>query len=203
MSVATQDAFTVEKVNPAAAFSCPLLGMRPRVLQPSRRLRQASWRAPAPYEAAQKSWRRPDGHNQLPKLVLWDKSDCSQCSLKPKCTTATVRKITRDLNEDVRDRVRALADTKAFQQSRREHKKVEMRFAYHARLSRKPSPMSQPGDGFLLRCFRPSGGSPMASRAQPVRAPSEPKAGVLACSSALACPISSDAGRSGGTSGAS
>ena len=36
------------------------------------------------------------------------KSDCSRCSLKPKCTTATVRKITRDLNEDVRDRVRAL-----------------------------------------------------------------------------------------------
>ena len=42
------------------------------------------------------------------------KSDCSQCSLKPKCTTATVRKITRDLNEDVRDGVRALADTEAF-----------------------------------------------------------------------------------------
>ena len=35
------------------------------------------------------------------------KSDCSQCSLKPKCATATARKITRDLNEDVRDRVRA------------------------------------------------------------------------------------------------
>jgi hypothetical protein len=35
----------------------------------------------------------------------------------------TVRKITRDLNEDVRDRVRALADTEAFQHSRRERKK--------------------------------------------------------------------------------
>jgi hypothetical protein len=45
------------------------------------------------------------------------KSDCSRCSLKPKCTTAVVRKITRDLNEDVRDRVRALANTEAFQQS--------------------------------------------------------------------------------------
>src|SRR6202035_946967 len=53
------------------------------------------------------------------------KSDCSQCSLKPKCTTATVRKITRDLNEDVRDGVRALADTETFQQSRRAGKKVE------------------------------------------------------------------------------
>jgi hypothetical protein len=64
------------------------------------------------------------------------KSDCSQRSLKPKCTTATVRKITRDLNEDVRDRVRALADTEAFQQSRRERKKVEMRFAHMKRILR-------------------------------------------------------------------
>ena len=63
------------------------------------------------------------------------KSDCSLCSLKPKCTTATGRKITRDLNEDVRDRVRALADTEAFQQSRRERKKVEMRFAHMKRIS--------------------------------------------------------------------
>jgi hypothetical protein len=54
--------------------------------------------------------------------------------LKPKCTTAIVRKITRDLNEDVRDRVRALANTEAFQQSRRERKKVEMRFAHMKRI---------------------------------------------------------------------
>jgi IS5 family transposase len=64
------------------------------------------------------------------------KSDCSQCSLKPKCTTAIVRKITRDLNEDVRDRVRASANTEAFQQSRRERKKVEMRFAHMERILR-------------------------------------------------------------------
>jgi len=63
-----------------------------------------------------------------------NKSNCSQCSLKPKCTTAVVRKITRDLNEDVRDRIRALANTEAFQQSRRERKKVEMRFAHMKRI---------------------------------------------------------------------
>jgi hypothetical protein len=56
--------------------------------------------------------------------------------LKPKCTTAVVRKITRDLNEDVRDRVRALANTEAFQQSRRERKKIEMRFAHMKRILR-------------------------------------------------------------------
>ncbi len=64
------------------------------------------------------------------------KSDCSRCSLKPKCTTAVVRKVTRDLNEDVRDRVRALANTEAFQQSGRERKKVEMRFAHMKRIFR-------------------------------------------------------------------
>ena len=58
------------------------------------------------------------------------KNDCLTCSLKPKCTTAIVRKITRDLNEEVRDQVRALANTDAFHQSRRERKKVEMRFAH-------------------------------------------------------------------------
>ena len=56
--------------------------------------------------------------------------------MKPKCTTAVVRKVTRDLDEEVRDRVRALANTDAFQQSRRERKKVEMRFAHMKRIFR-------------------------------------------------------------------
>lgn len=64
------------------------------------------------------------------------RNDCSTCSLKPKCTTAVVRKVTRDLDEDVRDRVRALANTEAFRQSRRERKKVEMRFAHMKRILR-------------------------------------------------------------------
>ncbi|MGH8512662.1 MAG: transposase, partial [Gammaproteobacteria bacterium] len=64
------------------------------------------------------------------------KNDCSVCKLKPKCTTAVVRKVTRDINEDVRERVRALANTEAFQQSRRERKKVEMRFAHMKRILR-------------------------------------------------------------------
>jgi hypothetical protein len=62
------------------------------------------------------------------------KNDCASCSLKPKCTTAVVRKLTRDVDEDVRDHVRALANTPAFEQSRRERKKVEMRFAHMKRI---------------------------------------------------------------------
>jgi hypothetical protein len=47
-----------------------------------------------------------------------------------------MRKVTRDLDEDVRDRVRALANTEAFQQSSRERKKIEMRFAHMKRILR-------------------------------------------------------------------
>jgi hypothetical protein len=63
-----------------------------------------------------------------------NKHDCSTCSLKPKCTTAPMRKVTRDINEDVRDRVRALANTEAFWRSCRERKKVEMLFAHMKRV---------------------------------------------------------------------
>ena len=65
-----------------------------------------------------------------------NKNDCSICSLKPKCTTAVMRKVTRDVHEDVRDQVRALANTAAFQQSHRERKKIEMRFAHMKRIFR-------------------------------------------------------------------
>jgi transposase len=58
------------------------------------------------------------------------KSDCSRCALKPRCTTAVARKVSRDIDEDVRDRVRALAGTEAFETSRRERNKVEVRFAH-------------------------------------------------------------------------
>ena len=60
--------------------------------------------------------------------------DCERCELKPRCTTANARKVSRDIDEDVRDHVRSLANTEAFQQSRRERKKVEMRFAHMKRI---------------------------------------------------------------------
>ncbi|MEI9902444.1 MAG: IS1182 family transposase [Hyphomicrobium sp.] len=63
-------------------------------------------------------------------------TDCSICKLKPQCTTAASRKVSRDIDEDVRDQVRALANTAAFQVSRRERKKVEMRFAHMKRIHR-------------------------------------------------------------------
>jgi hypothetical protein len=62
------------------------------------------------------------------------RSDCAACPLKPQCTIGPVRKVTRDIDQEVRDRVRALANTEAFQQSRRERKKVEMLFAHMKRI---------------------------------------------------------------------
>jgi transposase len=63
--------------------------------------------------------------------------DCEACPFKPRCCPKSPsRRIPRDIDEDVRDRVRALAHTDAFEQSRRERKKVEMAFAHLKRILR-------------------------------------------------------------------
>jgi IS5 family transposase len=50
------------------------------------------------------------------------------------CPHTPSRWIPRDLHEDARDVARALAKTAAFEQSRRERKKVEMCFAHMKRI---------------------------------------------------------------------
>ena len=61
--------------------------------------------------------------------------DCGPCPLKARCCPNTPqRKIPRDINESVRDHVRALAETKAFERSRDDRKKVEMAFAHMKRI---------------------------------------------------------------------
>jgi IS5 family transposase len=52
------------------------------------------------------------------------------------CPKVPVRQVPRDLHEDARDVARALAKTEAFERSRRERKKVEMRFAHMKRIFR-------------------------------------------------------------------
>jgi transposase len=65
------------------------------------------------------------------------KSDCASCPLKSKCCPNTpARMIPRDINEDARDVARALAGTEAFEQSRRDRKRVEMLFAHLKRIFR-------------------------------------------------------------------
>ena len=63
------------------------------------------------------------------------KFDCDACPLKPKCCPkAPSRRIPRDIEEDARDLARSLAGTPAFEQSRRDRKKVEMAFAHLKRI---------------------------------------------------------------------
>ena len=63
--------------------------------------------------------------------------DCGPCPLKLKCCPkAPERKIPRSIYEDARDAARALADTDAFEQSRRDRKRVEMLFAHLKRILR-------------------------------------------------------------------
>ena len=62
---------------------------------------------------------------------LASKHDCDACPLKPRCCPKTPsRKVTRDVNEEARDRARALMGTPEFDRSRNERKRVEMRFAH-------------------------------------------------------------------------
>jgi transposase len=63
------------------------------------------------------------------------KRDCDVCAFKMRCCPHTPsRWIPRDVHEDARDVARALAKTAAFDQSRRERKKVEMCFAHMKRI---------------------------------------------------------------------
>ncbi len=65
------------------------------------------------------------------------KLDCDVCAFKMQCCPHTpARQIPRDLHEDARDVARALAKTEAFEQSRRNRKRVEMLFAHLKRILR-------------------------------------------------------------------
>src|SRR5262249_25576167 len=57
------------------------------------------------------------------------------CAFKMRCCPNTpMRYVPRDLHEDARDVARALANTEAFEQSRRSRKRVEMLFLRLGRL---------------------------------------------------------------------
>lgn len=61
--------------------------------------------------------------------------DCGNCALKHKCCPNTShRKIARSIYEDARDVARTVCTTPAYEQSRRQRKKVEMLFAHLKRI---------------------------------------------------------------------
>ena len=64
-------------------------------------------------------------------LYRASKLDCDPCPLRPRCCPQMPsRKVPRDVNEEARDQARALMGTPAFEKSRDERKRVEMRFAH-------------------------------------------------------------------------
>jgi transposase len=68
-------------------------------------------------------------------IYLARKHDCDGCKLRAQCCPkAPFRKIPRDRHEAARDVARSLAGTDGFDRSRRERKKVEMRFAHLKRI---------------------------------------------------------------------
>jgi transposase len=74
-------------------------------------------------------------HDGRTRLYRSSKHDCDPCPLKQRCCPkGPHRKIPRDIHEDARDVARALYDTPAFDQSRRERKRVEMLFAHLKRI---------------------------------------------------------------------
>ena len=62
-------------------------------------------------------------------------SDCANCPMKAHCCPNTpMRKIARSVHESARDVARDVAKTAAYQQSRKDRKKVEMLFAHLKRI---------------------------------------------------------------------
>jgi hypothetical protein len=67
-----------------------------------------------------------DGGRSLPYRA--STFDCAGAS-SSRSVRPQARKFSRDIDENIRNQVRVLANTEAFQQSRRACKKVEMKFA--------------------------------------------------------------------------
>src|SRR6201990_1810434 len=74
-------------------------------------------------------------HEGKTLLYRASKLDCDVCPLKPQCCPKEpARKIPRDIHEHARDVARSFAGTEGFETSRRERKKIEMRFAHLKRI---------------------------------------------------------------------
>jgi transposase len=80
-----------------------------------------------------RSFKNPRTHVTKADTIIYrsSQSDCTKCPIKACCCPNTpIRKIARSLYEPARDVARALASTPAYQQSRKDRKKVEMLFAH-------------------------------------------------------------------------
>ncbi len=56
------------------------------------------------------------------------RTDCTQCPLKPNCTTGRERRVSRDVNQEARDYTQAVMETEAYRQSSIDRKQIERLF---------------------------------------------------------------------------
>jgi transposase len=116
------------------------------VLDKSRREDGTFSRADFRYDATKDIYECPGGkqlrtsgtvHDGKTLLYRASKLDCNPCPLKPQCCPKEPhRKIPRDIYEHARDVARSLIDTEAFERSRHDRKRIEMRFAHLKRILR-------------------------------------------------------------------
>jgi transposase len=91
-------------------------------------------------EPLRSEWRifkRPRTRITKANTIIYHASQaaCGQCPMKAQCCPNTPRrKIARSIHEAARDVARVLAKTEAYQQSRKDRKKVEMLFAHLKRI---------------------------------------------------------------------
>jgi transposase len=84
-----------------------------------------------------RAFKRPRTHVTKAGTIIYRASaqDCAGCPLKARCCPNTpMRKIARSVHEDARDVARRVTKTDAYQQSRKDRKKVEMLFAHLKRI---------------------------------------------------------------------
>jgi transposase len=90
-----------------------------------------------PLRSEWRAFRRPRTHITKADTVIYraSRSSCGNCPLKARCCPNTPkRKIARSIHESARDVAREIAKTDAYQQSRKDRKKVEMLFAHLKRI---------------------------------------------------------------------
>jgi len=96
------------------------------------------YRCPAGHalRSERRPFKNPRTHITKANTVVYRcQLDCAGCSLKDLCCPNTsIRKIARSVHEAVRDKARAIAQTPAYRQSRKDRKKVEILFAYLKRV---------------------------------------------------------------------
>ena len=90
-----------------------------------------------PLRSDWRNFKRPRTHITKANTIIYHASQaaCSRCPMKPGCCpNALRRKIVRSVHESARDVARDIAKTAAYQQSRKDRKKVEMLFAHLKRI---------------------------------------------------------------------